>query len=213
MASFDPAQFKCMPLIAILRGQRLIDVPPIVNALASGGFYAVEITMNSPSAAEQIRTAIEIGPEHIRIGAGTVTTMEELDVAHQAGSTFIVTPVVVPEIIKECVHRKLPIFPGAFTPSEIHTAHQLGATMVKLFPAHQLGPDYIRDLKAPLSAIPILATGGITPENIPDYIRAGADGFGIGSPLMAKEFIAGQDWDRLRKRAAQFCAVWSSASD
>jgi len=83
--------------------------------------------------------------------------------------------------------------------------------MVKLFPAHRLGPGYIRDIKAPLSSIPILATGGITPENIAEYAQAGAEGFGIGSPLLSREHIAAQDWHWLRDRAAQFCSAWSSA--
>lgn len=200
-----------MPLIAILRNQSLDTVPALVNAITSGGFYALEITMNSPAATEQIRTAINCAGEKIMIGAGTVTTMAELSAAHQAGAGFIVTPVVVPEVITECVRRKIPVFPGAFTPTEVHTAHQLGATMVKLFPAHRLGPEYLRDIKAPLSSVSILATGGITPENMPDYIRAGATGFGIGSPLLSATRIAAHDWGWLRHRAAEFCSVWSAS--
>src|SRR5690606_14152385 len=97
---------------------------------------------------------------------------------------------VVPEVIAECVRRGLPVFPGAFTPTEIHQAHRLGATMVKLFPAHRLGPDYVRDLKAPLSSVRLLATGGITPESLREYAQAGADGFGIGSPLFSPAHLA-----------------------
>jgi len=210
IADFDLGTFRSMPLIAILRNQHLAQIAPLVSAISDGGFHALEITMNSPQATDQIRAAIACAPEKTMIGAGTVTTLEELDDAHQAGATFIVTPVVVPGIITECVRRGLPIFPGALTPSEIHTAHQLGATMVKLFPAHRLGAGYLRDIKAPLSSIPILATGGITPENIPEYVQAGAEGFGIGSPLISKEHIVAQDWNWLRNRAAQFCSAWSS---
>lgn len=201
-----------MPLIAILRNQSVEYIPSIVQALAEGGFHALEITMNSPQAADQIRAAVSGELKNSMIGAGTVTTLTELDAAHQAGASFIVTPVVVPEIITECVRRNLPVFPGAFTPTEVHTAHRLGATMVKLFPANRLGPGYVRDLKAPLSSISILATGGITPENMPEYIQAGVEGFGIGSPLLAQEHIDGQNWDWLRNRAAQFCDAWSVAS-
>lgn len=210
-SKFSIDTFRSMPLIAILRNQSLEQTPALVQAISDGGFHALEITMNSPRAAEQISTAISCAPDNIMIGAGTVTTLAELDAAHQAGACFIVTPVVVPAVIAECVRRNLPVFPGAFTPTEIHTAHQLGATMVKLFPAHRLGPDYLRDIKAPLSSIPILATGGITPENLPHYAKAGAEGFGIGSPLLAAEPIARNDWDWIRNRAAEFCTTWTSS--
>jgi 2-dehydro-3-deoxyphosphogluconate aldolase/(4S)-4-hydroxy-2-oxoglutarate aldolase len=173
--SFNADAFGAMPLIAILRNQRAEIIVPVVQALVEGGFTALEITMNSPGAADQIRTAARSAQGRLAIGAGTVTSLAELDEAEMAGASFVVTPVVVPDVITECVRRGLPVFPGAFTPTEIHQAHQLGATMVKLFPAHRLGPAYIRDLKAPLSSIRLLATGGITPESLPDYAQAGAE--------------------------------------
>jgi 2-dehydro-3-deoxyphosphogluconate aldolase/(4S)-4-hydroxy-2-oxoglutarate aldolase len=202
-----------MPLIAILRGQPAAIIDPVVQALIDGGFTALEITMNTPGAAEQIREAVASAQNRLAIGAGTVTSEAELEEAHAAGASFIVTPVVVPEVIAECVRRGLPVFPGAFTPTEIHQAHRLGATMVKLFPAHRLGPDYVRDLKAPLSSVRLLATGGITPESLPDFARAGADGFGIGSPLFSPVHLAASDWSWLRNRAAHFCGVWRSTRD
>lgn len=205
---FNANRFAAMPLIAILRGQRAGVIEPVVQALADGGFIALEITMNTPGAPAQIRAAVASANNKLSIGAGTVTNLSELHAAHAAGASFIVTPVVVPEVIVECMRLGLPVFPGAFSPTEIHQAHRLGATMVKLFPANRLGPDYIRDLKAPLSSIPLLATGGITPESLPEYTRAGADGFGLGSPLLQPDRIAAGDWDWLRARAAHFCAVW-----
>lgn len=210
-SEFDLAAFRSLPLIAILRQQPSAAIPAIIQAIAEGGFRAVEITMNSIDATDQIRTAVAHAPKKVVIGAGTVTTLAELDQAEAAGAGFIVTPVVNPVVITECVSRGLPVFPGAFTPTEVHTAHQSGATMVKLFPAHRLGPGYLKDLKAPLSSVPLLATGGITPENMPGYIQAGADGFGIGSPLLSTARIVAQDWNWLRHRAAEFCAVWSTA--
>jgi|CXWL01.1.fsa_nt_gi 2-dehydro-3-deoxyphosphogluconate aldolase/(4S)-4-hydroxy-2-oxoglutarate aldolase len=209
--TFDAKRFARMPLIGILRGQPAGAIDPLVQALADGGFTALEITMNSPGAAAQIRAAADKAGDRIAIGAGTVTSLAELDEAQAAGASFIVTPVVVPEVITECVQRGLPVFPGAFTPTEIHQAHRFGATMVKLFPANRLGPDYVRDLKAPLSSVRLLATGGITPESLPAYVRAGVEGFGIGSPLFSPTHIAAGDWNWMRERAAQFCAAWQSA--
>lgn len=208
---FDAARFAAMPLVAILRGQLPDVIGPVVRSLALGGFTAVEITMNTPGAAAQIRAAIAEAAGRLDVGAGTVTSLAELDEAQGAGAGFIVTPVVVPEVITACVQRGLPVFPGAFTPTEVFQAHRLGATMVKLFPAHRLGPGYVRDLKAPLSSIRFLATGGITPETLPEYARAGADGVGIGSPLFAADRLAAGDWKWLRARAGQFCAAWRSS--
>lgn len=209
--AFDADRFAGMPLIGILRGQPDEAIGQLVHALADGGFTALEITMNTAGAVAQIRTAVNTAGSRIAIGAGTVTNLADLDKALVAGASFIVTPIVVPEVIMACVQRGLPVFPGAFTPSEIHQAHRLGATMVKLFPANRLGPDYVRDLKAPLSTVRLLATGGITPESLPAYVRAGAEGFGIGSPLFSPSHIAARDWNWLRERAAHFCTTWKSA--
>lgn len=201
-------RFRAMPLVAILRNLRIDAIAPVVESLVAGGFMALEITMNSPGAAAQIRAATAAACSRIDVGAGTVTNLLELDEACAAGARFIVTPVVVPDVVAACVQRSLPVLPGAFTPTEVYQAHRLGATMVKLFPAHRLGPGYLRDLKAPLPHIPVLATGGITPKALPEYARAGADGFGIGSPLLAPDRLARQDWPWLEVRAREFCAAW-----
>lgn len=211
--TFNASRFARMPLIGILRKQPDWVVEPLVQALADSGFTALEITMNTPGAAAQIRTAVNKAEDRIAIGAGTVTSLSELDEAQAAGASFIVTPIVVTEVITACVQRGLPVFPGAFTPTEIHLAHRLGATMVKLFPANRLGPDYVRDLKAPLSSVRLLATGGITPESLPAYVRAGAEGFGIGSPLFSPAHLAAGDWNWIRQRATQFCDIWQSTQD
>ena len=210
-AQFDLARFAAMPLIAILRSQPAHVIDPVVQTLIEGGFTALEVTMNTPGAAQQISAAVASAKNKLAIGAGTVTNLAELDAAQKAGACFIVTPVVVPEVIAECVLRGLPIFPGAFTPTEVHQAHRLGATMVKLFPSHRLGPDYVRDLKAPFPNIRLLATGGITPETLPEYSRAGAEGFGIGSPLFQSDRLDTGDWNWLRTRAEQFCSAWRSS--
>jgi 2-dehydro-3-deoxyphosphogluconate aldolase / (4S)-4-hydroxy-2-oxoglutarate aldolase len=208
---FNATRFAAMPLIAIMRGQPAQYVEPVVQALAEGGLTALEITMNSPGAAAQIRAAVAHAQGRMDVGAGTVTNLAELDEAGAAGASFIVTPVIVPEVIGECVRRGLPVFPGAFTPTEVHRAHCLGATMVKLFPAHRLGPGYVRDLKAPLSAVRLLAAGGITPESLPEYARAGVEGFGIGSPLLMPERLSAGDWAWLRKRTEIFCEAWKAS--
>lgn len=206
--AWDTGRFNLMPLIGILRGLEPAMVEPIVLALANGGLVAAEITMNSPDACRQLELAIGAAGDRLLIGAGTVTNLLELDRAQAAGAAFIVTPAIVPEVIAECVSRSLPVFPGAYTPSEILQAHRLGATMVKLFPANRLGPGYLRDLRGPFRTIPLLATGGITPEVIPEYVAAGATGFGLGSQLLLAERVRSGDWKWVQAQAARFCAAW-----
>lgn len=210
-SSFDAVRFATMPLIGILRGQGPESVEPAVRAVANGGLFALEITLNTPGAERQIAAAIACADGRLDVGAGTVTTLEELDRAQAAGASFVVTPAIVPEVIAECVRRNLPVFPGAFTPSEVLQASRLGATMVKLFPAHRLGPGYLRDLRGPFASIPLLATGGITPETVPEYAAAGASGFGLGGPLFPVERVRAGDWSWVRAQAARYCAAWRSA--
>jgi 2-dehydro-3-deoxyphosphogluconate aldolase/(4S)-4-hydroxy-2-oxoglutarate aldolase len=115
---------------------------------------------------------------------------------------------VVPEVIAGCRAQGVPVIPGAFTPTEIHTAWRLGADLVKVFPADQLGPAYIRNVKAPLPQVRLVPTGGVTVETIAAYKRAGADGFGVGSPLFAKEKVAVRDWDWVEAQAWRFAEAY-----
>jgi len=208
---FNSNRFLRLPLVAILRDLPAAAVPPAALAVRDAGFTALEITMNTPAAVEQIRAARESVGDTADVGAGTVTTLEDLDKAEAAGASFVVTPAVVPEVITAAVQRGLPVFAGAFTPTEVLAAHRLGATMVKLFPAHRLGPDYLRDLRGPFPTIQLLPTGGITPENLPAYLAAGAAGFGIGGALFPPDRTHAGDWAWIRSRAASYCAAWDHA--
>lgn len=200
----DQTQSKGRLLIGILRGIDRATVENIVPACLRGGLDHLEITMNSPGATQLIRRAIELADGKIRVGAGTVLTESQLDSALEAGATFVVTPVVNESIIKRCIASNVPVFPGAFSPTEIVRAWDLGATMVKVFPADQLGPAYIRNVKAPLPHIKLLPTGGVSLETLPAFVKAGADGFGVGSPLFDTGRIAAGDWAWLEARCRAF---------
>lgn len=200
--------FRELPVIGILRGFGAAEVEALVPAAARGGLRNVEITMDSPDAAELIRLARRLAGEALNVGAGTVLGVEELSAALAAGAGFIVTPAVVPEVIAGCRAQGVPVIPGAFTPTEIHTAWRLGADLVKVFPADQLGPAYIRNVKAPLPQVRLVPTGGVTVETIAAYKRAGADGFGVGSPLFAKEKVAVRDWDWVEAQAWRFAEAY-----
>ena len=191
-------------LIGILRGFGARQVEALVPVCQRGGLGHLEITMNSPEAAGSIRLARGLAGEALRIGAGTVVDERQLDEALAAGARFIVTPVVNPTIIRRCVAAGVPIFPGAFSPSEIVQAWELGATMVKVFPADQLGPAFIKNVKAPLPHIKLLPTGGVTLASLPAYAKAGADGFGVGSPLFDARRIRAGDWSWLEQQCRAF---------
>ncbi len=194
-------------LIGILRGFDRTVVEKLVPACVRGGLRRLEITMNSPGAVESIRLAGELGCGDLQVGAGTVLTEGQLEAAITAGASFVVTPVVNEAIVRRCVSRGIPVFPGAYSPTEIARAWDLGATMVKVFPADQLGPAYIRNVKAPLPQIKLLPTGGVSLGTLPAFIRAGADGFGVGSPLFQSERIAAGDFAWFEQRCRDFVSA------
>jgi len=208
---FNWEAFYRAPIIGILRNYPAAVVRELTLAAMRGGLTTLEITMNSPDAPALIRLARDVTGEALNIGAGTVCTREDLDRARKAGAEFIVTPVLVPEVIAACKDHGLPVFPGAYSPTEIYQAWTLGADMVKIFPADQLGPAYLRSIKAPLPQIRLLPTGGVTLESLPEFARAGADGFGIGSPLFAKARVEAEDWAWIEARARQFVAAYIAA--
>ncbi|HEY3377568.1 MAG TPA: bifunctional 4-hydroxy-2-oxoglutarate aldolase/2-dehydro-3-deoxy-phosphogluconate aldolase [Armatimonadota bacterium] len=211
--SFDWEAFRAVPIVGILRHFSAATVCELALAAAQGGLTTLEITMNTPDAPAVIRQARAVAGHLLNIGAGTVCTLDDFTHARQAGAEFIVTPVLVPEVIQACRAEGVPIFPGAFTPTEIYQAWALGAAMVKVFPAQQLGPAYIRDLKGPLPQIPLLPTGGVTLDTLADFVRAGAEGFGIGSPLFDPAYCAAGDWEAITARTRQFVATYQQAGD
>ncbi|GAB2602741.1 bifunctional 4-hydroxy-2-oxoglutarate aldolase/2-dehydro-3-deoxy-phosphogluconate aldolase [Spirosoma areae] len=202
--TFSWALFAKAPIVGIIRNLPVDDVIQILPVYREAGLTTIEITMNTPGAETIIHYALEHHQEGLNIGAGTVCTKDDLNKALSAGAQFIVTPIVSKKVIKKCVKRGIPIFPGAFTPSEIYQAWALGASMVKVFPTTALGPNYINDVKAPLNQLKLLPTGGITLTNMQDFLNAGADGLGIGSQLFNKELIDKKDWSGLKKHFQKF---------
>jgi 2-dehydro-3-deoxyphosphogluconate aldolase/(4S)-4-hydroxy-2-oxoglutarate aldolase len=205
---FNEALFKELPVVAILRFFTSAEVEKLVPASMAGGLRNLEVTMNTPGAAEIIRLTCELVGKEGNVGAGTVTTLEELDLALTAGASFIVTPAVLPEVIQACVQRKVPVMPGAMTPTEVLTAWRLGAKLVKIFPADQLGPAHLKALKAPFPQIPLMPTGGVTVETLPDFKKAGADAFGVGGSLFDPKQVAAGNWNFFREQASRFADAY-----
>lgn len=202
--SFSWELFNKAPLVGIIRNVSPDDLKRILPIYREAGLTTVEITMNTPGATDMIRYALENEHYGLNIGAGTVCTKEDLDLALEAGAQFIVTPVISKKVIKSCVKKGIPVFPGAFTPTEIYNAWSLGASMVKIYPATSLGPEYIKDLKAPMNQLKLLPTGGVGLENMAAFLKAGANGLGIGGQLFDKDLIKNKNWDGLKAHFLQF---------
>lgn len=185
---FNIKLFEKAPIIGILRNTNEETVKSIIPVYGKSGFNSIEITMNTPGAVEIIQHSVEEFPE-MNIGAGTVCTMKELDLACKAGASFVVSPILSSEIITKCVERKIAVFPGALTPSEIYKAHSLGATAIKVFPVTSLGPAYVKDILAPLNTIKLIPVGGVSKSNIKAFFENGSYGVGMGSSLFPKNLI------------------------
>jgi 2-dehydro-3-deoxyphosphogluconate aldolase/(4S)-4-hydroxy-2-oxoglutarate aldolase len=203
-AIFSWKKFEIMPIVGIVRGITLVDFKQILPVYVKSGLTTIEITMNTPEAGTLIRYAVKEYSDKLNVGAGTVCSLSDLENALDYGAQFIVTPIVNEEVIKSCVRNKIPIFPGALTPSEIYRAWNWGASIVKIYPAGNLGANYIKDVKAPLNKIKMMPTGGISISNIQSFVDAGVDGFGIGSPLFDKELINAKNWSALETHFSSY---------
>lgn len=181
-STFSWELFQTAPVIGIMRGLSEDTIRKLAEAFFNAGFTTLEVTMNTKGAVDILKLLNQLYPG-MNIGAGTVCTLKDLESAINAGAQFIVTPIFDAAVIQEAVQLQIPIFPGAYTPTEIYKAHSLGATAVKVFPANQLGPSYIKNVLAPLDDLQLIPTGGVSIENIDDYFKAGAIGVGMGSSL------------------------------
>lgn len=196
-------------IVAIIRGFAPDVCLRLAEAYAEGGVRLVEVTFNQKApetwkdTAAAIRAIRERFAGEVRAGAGTVLTEEQLSMCEQAGGEYMITPNVNAALIRSCVARGLVAMPGALTPSEAVDAWEAGASFVKIFPAGTLGPGYVKALRAPLSHIPFLAVGGISPANVADFMRAGCVGAGVGGNLTNKEWIAAGEWGRIASAARE----------
>lgn len=210
---FSWKAFESLPVVGILRNIPRKQIEILSELYLEAGLNTLEVTMNSEEAEETISSLVGHFGGRLNIGAGTVCTLDDLDKALGAGAQFVVTPIVQEEIIQECVRSKIPVFPGAFTPTEIYKAWQLGASMVKVFPASQLGPAYIKEVLAPLNQIKLLPTGGVTVDNFTEFLRAGARGVGMGSHLIPKDLLEKELWTELSLYLSGFVKKYKEFQD
>lgn len=191
-------------LVAIVRGIEEKDVDKVVEALYQAGIRAVEIAMNTSGALRMIEAVKDKFGEKMLIGAGTVLDPESARNSIQAGADFILSPTLSLPVIEMCNRYSKLAVPGVLTPTEILTAWEAGAQLVKIFPARAFGPKYIRDIKGPLPQVEMMAVGGVSLENAEDFIKNGAFALGIGSCLVNTVWAKEGQFDRITETAKDF---------
>jgi 2-dehydro-3-deoxyphosphogluconate aldolase/(4S)-4-hydroxy-2-oxoglutarate aldolase len=198
-------------VIAVIRadsGEQLVNV---CRALAEGGVRACEITMTTPGALESIAAAGRSLGEEVLIGAGSVLDACTARAAILAGARFIFSPTLNIETIEMAHRYDCVAVPGALTPTEVLTAWSAGADVVKIFPANHFGPQYLRDIHAPLPQVKLTPTGGVDLNTAADWIKAGAVALGVGSSLVRKDLLASGDWDELSALAKKYVDIVAEA--
>ncbi|HEV2527596.1 MAG TPA: bifunctional 4-hydroxy-2-oxoglutarate aldolase/2-dehydro-3-deoxy-phosphogluconate aldolase [Thermomicrobiales bacterium] len=188
-------------VVAVVRLDDLSDAVNVAKALAAGGVRGVEYTFTNPKAAEAIAAAREVLGDEVLVGAGSVLDGETARIAILAGAQFVVTPTTRVETIQLCTRYAIPVMSGAFTPTEILTAWEAGASMVKVFPASVGGPGYLKDVLGPLPQIKLIPTGGVSADNAGAFIAAGARAVALGSSLVDPKLVAAGAWSELTARA------------
>jgi 2-dehydro-3-deoxyphosphogluconate aldolase / (4S)-4-hydroxy-2-oxoglutarate aldolase len=197
----DPhAAIDASGVVAIIRGSFLADIDQIIESLIAGGIAAIEISLTSPFALDQIERASLAAGTRAAIGAGTVMHRDDVQEVFRRGATFVVAPIVDEAVIAAALDLSMLPLPGAFTPTEVVRAVRLGARAVKLFPADALGPAFVRAVLAPFPSLELVPTGGVTLSRAADFAAAGAWAVGVGTPLVAEPL----ELASLTARAAQF---------
>jgi 2-dehydro-3-deoxyphosphogluconate aldolase / (4S)-4-hydroxy-2-oxoglutarate aldolase len=197
-------QIEQLGIVAVIRLRDPGKLRAVVDAIVAGGVRALEVTMTVPGAVELIRGLAPTLPDGFLLGAGTVIDAATARAVIDAGAQFVISPVFRREVIAACHQRGVPVAPGCFTPTEILDAHDAGADIVKVFPATTLGPQYIKDVRAPLPQLKLMPTGGVSPDNAGDWIRAGAVAVAAGSSLLDAKAIESGRFDVITANARRF---------
>ena len=194
-------------IVAVVRADSGELLSKAVKALADGGVTAAEITFTVPDAVEVIRRVRKEVGDAVVLGAGTVLDPETARAALLAGAEYIVSPAVNLDVIRLCRRYDKAVMPGAFTPTEVITAWEAGADVVKIFPAEVGGPPYLKALRGPLPQVKLMPTGGVDLDTAEAFLKAGACCLGVGSSLVEPKAVAEGDFARLRDLASQYAAI------
>ena len=193
-------------LVAILRLQDTKSLESIVKSLYDGGIRILEITLNTPRALETIQQVKKQYPEMI-VGAGTVLDGSSAREAIHSGADFMLAPTLKEETIQTGNRYGTPVIPGVFTPTEVLTAYEYGASLVKVFPATQVNARYIKDLKGPMPFINGMAVGGISTSNLEEYLKTGWHSVGLGSSLVHPTWVEQEEFYKIEAAARELVAI------
>ncbi|HYC73060.1 MAG TPA: bifunctional 4-hydroxy-2-oxoglutarate aldolase/2-dehydro-3-deoxy-phosphogluconate aldolase [Opitutaceae bacterium] len=203
-------RLRTYKVVALIRADSADSLLDCAGALQAGGLGAIELTMTTPGAIDMVARVSKELPDAL-IGLGTVLDPDTARAGVAAGAKFIVTPAVRPAVITACRQMQVPILSGALTPTEACTAWDAGADVIKIFPAEFFGPAYIKSLKAPFPKMEFLPTGGVTPETVGEFLKAGAFATAAGSALVAPAALKARDWAAITARARQFVEAANKA--
>jgi 2-dehydro-3-deoxyphosphogluconate aldolase/(4S)-4-hydroxy-2-oxoglutarate aldolase len=199
-------------IVAVIRSEHSDKLIDAARALSAGGVKIMEVTFTVPKALRVLETVCDALGDEVLLGAGTVLDAETARAAILAGARFLVSPHTNRALI-ELAHRyDVLVIPGALTPTEVVTAWEAGADIVKIFPSDLGGPQYIKALRAPLPQVRMMPTGGVTLETAAAFLRAGACALGVGSALVEAQAIAAGQWQRLEELARQYVACVRSVA-
>lgn len=191
-------------VVAVVRARKIPDAPGLAEALATSGIRCVEFTFTIPDVLEAIRDAVGASAH---IGAGTVLRGDQACAAIDAGASFVVSPALRPDLVEVCKDARVPVFLGAFTPTEVADAVETGCDAVKLFPASLGGPPYVKDLKGPYPEVELIPSGGVNEENARGFIEAGCFAVYAGSKLCPPDLVEAGELDEIARRASTFAAA------
>lgn len=196
-------------VLSVVRAPAIDDARDLCSALVAGGIHVIELTFTTPDLPRHLERAAS-GDTGAVVGAGTVQTAEQARAAVDAGAQFLVTPGQGPEaaaIVAAAQDAGIPVVLGAFTPSEVMTAVALGSDAVKIFPAHHLGPKYLKDLGGPFPGVPLVPSGGVNAGNARQFLDAGALAVSAGTDVVSPADVEAGRWADITKKASAFCAA------
>src|SRR5437899_6834881 len=198
-------------IVAVVRSPDSQQLVEVARALADGGVSVVEITMSVPNALEVLRQVRQALGDRVLLGAGTVLDTETARAVLLAGAEYVVAPTLNLDVIRLCQRYDKLVIPGAFSPTEVLTAWEAGADIVKVFPADVVGPAYFNALRGPLPQIRLMPTGGVDLNTAAAFLKAGACCLGVGGPLVEPKTVAERNFARIRELARQYVAIVKQA--
>ena len=205
------AEVEKLGVVAIIRMPDPAAVRAVVDALAEGGVRALEVTMTVPRAIDLIAEIAPTLPSDFLFGAGTLLDAETVRRAVGAGAQFIVSPVFRREVVEAAHSEGVPVMPGCLSPTEILDAWDMGADIIKVFPATSVGPGYIKDVRGPLPHVKLMPTGGVSIDNVGEWLRAGAVAVGVGSAVVDTKAIAAKQFHVIADNARRMVANVAAA--